>query len=153
MKKLYVILIIAVITSCSNNNASNSNSTSTESETVSAFLQNVNSLKNIEEGNPIAQFAAEAENVAAASFSLKKNGAKDLFETAKTYKHCVVIVEDHTIVKITDFEDCKQSGSWSACMPMGKGFVKRGKLESEKDYINNIIGTPDTQNRKVYLFN
>ena len=49
--------------------------------------------------------------------------------------------------------DCIQSGSWGACMPYAKGYIKKGSLIEKEDYINNIIGIPDSQLRKVYLFN
>jgi hypothetical protein len=155
MKNLSFILLAIILFSCGNseNNSGSNSDTDVNAEIVTDFLKNVKSLEKIEEGNPIEAFSASAKEVADATFSLEKGGAEDLFETAKGYAHCVIVVEDHTIVKIEDFDDCKQSGSWATCMPMGKGYVKRGDLDSEKDYINNIIGTPDDKERTVYLFN
>jgi hypothetical protein len=154
MKNLLCTCLSFILFSCGNSSSHSITSSSELDETiVSDFLKNVKSLEKIEEGNPIEAFSASAKEVADATFSLEKGGAEDLFETAKGYAHCVIVVEDHTIVKIEDFDDCKQSGSWATCMPMGKGYVKRGDLDSEKDYINNIIGTPDDKERTVYLFN
>ncbi|MFY0671982.1 MAG: hypothetical protein JXQ87_01175 [Bacteroidia bacterium] len=150
MKKLIHLAILFALIGC-DNKASKSNNEST-TNIVTAFLKNVRSLEDVENGNPIIAFSEQASTIADATFSLDKGGAEDLFETAKNYTHCVIVVEDHTIVKIDDFDDCQQSGSWGACMPMGNGYIKHGNLDSEKDYINNIIGTPDGKERKVYLF-
>ena len=63
-----------------------------------------------------------------------------------------IIVANHTVIKITDFNDCKPSASWGTCMPMAEGYIKKGVLQHEKDYCNNIIGLPDNQKRTLYLF-
>lgn len=154
MKVLIPFTFLAFLFSCGNtSNKSTDSESAKDHSLVLNFLKNVKSLEEIEEGNPIEAFSEQAKEIADVTFSLEKGGAQDLFETAKGYLHCVIVVEDHTIVKIEDFDDCKQSGSWATCMPMGKGYVKRGDLNSEKDYINNIIGTPDDKERTVYLFN
>jgi len=38
-------------------------------------------------------------------------------------------------------------------MPHAEGYIKKGGLTYKKDYINNIIGLPDAQERTMYLFN
>ena len=83
---------------------------------------------------------------------MDKNNIETVLTEAKTYKNCVIITGNHTIVKILDFDDCKQSSSWGYCMPTAEGYIKKGELVSQEDYINNIIGRPDAQKRTVYLF-
>lgn len=151
MKKLIAVLLIINLIACKSEKAEPSH-TNSESTLVADFLGNVKSLAKVKNGNPIAQFQDLAKDEAVKSYDLSKDNVNDLLETAKGFKHCVITTGDHTIVKVIDFEDCKPSGSWDSCMPMAKGFVKRGELDFEEDYINNIIGLPDDQERKVYLF-
>jgi len=65
----------------------------------------------------------------------------------------VVTVGFHTIVKVSDFENCIQSGFWGVCMPYAEGYIQKGSLAPQKDYLNNIIGKPDAQERMMFLFN
>lgn len=57
------------------------------------------------------------------------------------------------MVKIKNSMDYKPSRSWSACMPSAEGYVKKGKLIKQDNYLNFIIGTPDSQERIAYFFN
>ena len=125
----------------------------TKSEVVSNFLSNINTLKSVEDQNPITAFQKLAENEANEVFDLSKDNIKDVISSAKGYKNLVITTGDHTIVNITDVNNCKQSGAWGACMPYGTGFIKKGDLILKEDYVNNIIGIPDSQVRKAYLFN
>jgi len=122
-----------------------------ESAIVANFLNDVNSLSNVS-SDPIGSFKTAAFESADKSVSVTGEGIATFLEDAKLYKHCVITTGDHTIVKITSFDDCKQSGSWGACMPMAEGFIKKGELVAQKDYINNIIGQPDDQDRVAFLF-
>lgn len=128
-------------------------SSDTKSELILAFLKDIKALESINNGNPITLFQKEAEVNADKILPLTKENIKDVLATAKDFKNCVITTEDHTIVKITDINNCKPSGSWAACIPFAKGYIKKGKLKQQEDYINNIIGLPDTQIRKAYLFN
>ena len=67
-------------------------------------------------------------------------------------KTCIIIVENHTIVKFSDIKKCNYSGSWGMCMPYGEGYIQNGGLKSTNDFINNIIGKPDAQKRVMYIF-
>ncbi len=126
--------------------------TSSNSEIVNSFLQDINTLKDVK--NPITSFIADAENSASLKMNLNAESVKEVLTTAKQYKHLVIVVGKHTIVKVTDLEKCITSGSWKACMPYGKGFIKRSSnLNYKQDYCNNIIGIPDTQERTAYFFN
>jgi hypothetical protein len=67
-------------------------------------------------------------------------------------KTCIVVVEQHTFAKFSDTKKCNMSGSWGACMPYAEGYIQSGGLKGINDYINNIIGKPDAQNRTLYIF-
>ena len=140
-----LILLTGCVTSTSDNEA--------KSTIVSDFLANTYSIENLEDKNVITSFEAAATIEADEIITLTSSNIKGILSSSANYKTCVIIVEDHTIVKITDYENCKQSGSWGACMPIVEGYIKRGALELQEDYLNNIIGLPDSKKRTAYLFN
>ena len=149
---LGVILVIGLTSCGSQNQKDGASDSGASTQVVKAFLKDISTLEEVEEGNPIVSFQEGAEKEAYKVFTLAKEDAEDLLNTSKGFRHCVITVGDHTIVKIRDYEDCTQSGSWGFCMPMVEGYVKKGELIHRKDYANNIIGTPDNQERKVFLF-
>ncbi|HLP51217.1 MAG TPA: hypothetical protein VK154_10065 [Chitinophagales bacterium] len=102
---------------------------------------------------PVASVDAIAKKHAAKTISLTKENIAASLNEAKQFKYGVLVVGGHTFVKIDDFTKCYTSGSWGACMPYGKGYIKKGALVAQNDYINNIIGRPDGQVRTLYLFN
>jgi len=125
-------------------------------ETLQQFLGNVITLDkqtaNLQE--PIETVAELASEKAAKTIELTAENIEQALATAKSYKTALIIVGVHTIVKITDFADCVQSGAWKTCMPAGAGFIqKNGVLHKKEGYINFIIGIPDGQKRVLYLFN
>lgn len=101
---------------------------------------------------PIVSFKTIAEKNAAKVIDIKKDNIKEALAEAKNYTACVITVRNHTIVLITDLTKCIQSGSWATCMPYGKGLIQKRGMTERTDYINNIIGIPDSQERKMYLF-
>ena len=103
--------------------------------------------------NPIVAFAEIAKDISVKEISLNKNNISNALEEAKEYSNGVIVVENHTIVKLISFDDCQQSGSWGVCMPKGEGFIKKGSLNYKSDYINNIIGTPSSKKVTLFLFN
>lgn len=127
--------------------------TETQKTTEIAFLNDITTLEK-ETKTPIKNLIKQAQANASKIISINKDNITESFAIAETYVHALVIVEDHTAVKITNLNDCKPSGSWAACMPMAEGYIKRSSvLNHKKDYINNIIGLPDAQERTLYLFN
>lgn len=118
---------------------------------VTDFLKDINSLQEVKD--PINQFQIEATKSALKSINLTKENVKEVLKEAEKYTFLVIIVENHTIVKVTDISNCQDSGSWACCMPYATGFIKRGNLEYKEDYCNNIIGVPGTQKRVAYFFN
>lgn len=108
---------------------------------------------NINESRPISNLNLLAAQQADTMFVLKQENAAKILDEAKNYETCIISVERHTIVLVSSWGDCSQSGSWNYCMPYGIGYIQRGELEKKEDYIKNIIGTPDSQRRTVFLFN
>ena len=56
------------------------------------------------------------------------------------------------IVKVTDMNNKVISGSWCCRIPFGEGYIQKGELTFKLDYLNNIIGIPDSQRRMIFLF-
>ena len=148
-KKLLFIFSLVVLLSCENSTANNKE----KPNTVSLFLIDVQSILSDTNKNPIVAFAEIAKDISVKEISLNKNNISNALEEAKEYSNGVIIVENHTIVKLISFDDCQQSGSWGVCMPKGEGFIKKGSLNYKSDYINNIIGTPSSKKVTLFLFN
>lgn len=168
-KSLLTITLSLSILSCNDTAkkpTTNSNTTTTTTTTVEkvdniqtpkktelAFLNDITSLeKNTK--TPIKNLIKQAEVKASKIISINKGNITESYVVAESYEHALVIVGNHTAVKIINFNDCKPSASWAACMPMAEGYIKRNSVLNHKtDYLNNIIGLPDTQERTLYLFN
>lgn len=128
----------------------------TKVEILKEFLSGVVILdvKKVDLGQPIVSIKELAQVKADKTMDLTKENIVEALNIAKTYKTCIVTVGEHTLIKITDFKDCSPSGAWGVCMPKGKGYVqKNGVLNEVDDYIKNIIGRPDSIERKIFLFN
>lgn len=124
-----------------------------ENNIMADFLEDASSITEINATRPIKALQIVADVSATAKVNLTKENIGEVLEEAKSYKHLVIITGTHTIVKITDLEDCKQSGSWGTCMPKGEGYIsKAGALSYYDDYLNNIIGIPGSQTRTAYFF-
>ena len=124
-------------------------------EIMKDFLTGILNLENQELNaqQPIISINELAKEKADKTIILSKENAEAALKEAKAFKYCILTVGKHTIVKITDFENCSPSGAWGTCMPFGEGFIQKGELIPQKDYIKNIIGRPDSQTRTLYLFN
>ena len=144
MKKPLLILVLFVaFFSCESNKKDSSEPVPIT--LVELFLSDVNALQKDSTKNPIATFSEQAASKAQETIELNKASIAGALEKAKGYANAVVVVENHTIVKLFDVEDCQKSGSWGAYMPKGEGFIKIGKLNYKSDYINNIIGIPSSK--------
>jgi len=154
MKKLFIISTLALLFSCSadTEKQTKENTNSSQSTLVVNFLNDVTSLEK-QEGNQIVKFKEAVKTIAEQTITFNKENIEEVLSQAKEYKYCVITTGDHTIIKIDDVENCKPSGSWGACMPHAKGYIKKGELVAKEDYINNIMGIPDSQERIMYLFN
>lgn len=147
MKKSIVILLVLIGFSLSAQN--------TKLEVLKAFVAGSINFNDefADLGQPISTINKLAEQQADKTVELNKENIKETLNLAKTYKSCIITVDVHTIVKITNFNDCSPSGAWGTCMPMGKGYVQKSGILNEKNgYIKNIIGRPGSQNIKAYLF-
>ncbi len=146
MKKLFFALFLSI---------SMMAGAQSNTETITSFLDGVISFQEVEvnDHNPIITVGELATQQADETLTLTGDNVSETFEKAMDYTHALIVVGIHTAVLVTNWEDCAQSGAWGVCMPMGEGFVKRDALEKESGYINNIIGIPDNQDRKVFLFN
>ncbi len=101
---------------------------------------------------PIKTIASLAKRDAEKIINLHPANIAQALEEAKSYAEAIIIVGNHTVVKITDFNDCKKSSSWKTNMPYGKGYVQNKGLNKCSDYLNQLIGQPDKQTRVLYLF-
>lgn len=127
----------------------------TKTDLLKSFLSEVITIESsdLSAHEPITGVAALAVQKATKQITLTKENISEALADAKSHKHVIIIVGNHTIVKVTDLDDCTQSGAWGACMPMGTGYIQRsGQLNEKEGYINNIIGIPDSQQRTMYLF-
>lgn len=107
----------------------------------------------LNQNSPIASFNKVAYAQAAKSVVLTKDNMKSSVAEMSNYKTCFVTVGTHTIVKITDLNKKVMSGSWGCKIPFGEGYIQKGELMHKQDYLNNIIGMPDSQRRMLFMFN
>ena len=151
MKNIIAITFTLLIFSCSSD-VEKKPTEITNSIVIADFLTDISSLEKMNSKTPIADFEALATKMADKVLEIDKDNLAAVLTEAKGYSNCVIITGNHTIVKIVSFDDCKPSSSWGACMPFAEGYIKKGELVAQEDYINNIIGRPDKQTRTVYLF-
>jgi hypothetical protein len=145
MKKILIITSLLLLISCKKEkNQTNNNTIS--------LIKDIKVLNNKTYKTPIKTFNEYASINADKTIRLTKENIKSTLEKAKEYSSCAIVVGNHTVVKIINLNDCKQSRAWAACMPKAEGYIKKGKLNYKKEYANNIIGIPDSQERMVYLF-
>ncbi len=106
----------------------------------------------LNENSPISSINKLAYEQASKSIVLTKDNIQESLNEAKAYKSVILTVGVHTIVVVNDLLKSKMSGSWGCKMPWGKGYIQKGSLKFKEDFINNIIGIPDTQRRMMFLF-
>lgn len=106
----------------------------------------------LDNASPIASFNKMAEAQAKKTIVLTKENIAAALTEAKDYDHCVITVGIHTLVRVTDPANTSPSGAWGTTVPYGKGYILKEGLTAKEGYINNIIGIPDQQERKLFLF-
>lgn len=166
MKNTAFLLLTLVLISCGSEKSENKASDKTDSTSevvketkaeskylLAYILTDITAIEQLDAANPIEQFQELAKKDAKNIVTLSKDNIAEVLELAKEYKYLVITTGTHTIVKVTDLNNCTQSGSWGACMPIAKGYIKKGNLILKEGYMNNIIGTPDSQVRTAYFFN
>ncbi len=107
---------------------------------------------NINESRPVSGIIQISARQADTVFFLTKGNVNNVMKQAKEYKHCIIAVGTHTVVLVNSWSKVSKSGSWNYYLPYGIGYIQRGELINKEDYIKNIIGTPDSQRRTVFLF-
>jgi predicted DNA-binding protein (UPF0251 family) len=140
---VFVLQVILLFTACS------------KTDTMTAFVEGIIELEGekINDNEPLISIREIASKQAAKTIQITKGNIEPALQEARSYKHAIIMIGKHTIVKITDFNDCKKSTSWGTSMPYGKGYIQKNGLNSTSDYLNNIIGVPDKQARTLFLFN
>ena len=152
MKKYFALLAVAALFSCTSESKENTETARhVDPELARNFVIDIALLEEVED--PINSFSASANQSAEKQMTVTKDNIKEVLETAKEYTNSVFVKADHTIVIVDNVGECQESGSWDACMPFGRGFIKKGRLNHNEDFINNIIGKPDSQKLTVYFFN
>jgi hypothetical protein len=140
------LVVILILLSCSHNKKPD------QLKHMAGDVVNFNP-ENYSGSQPISQMSKDLEQSADKIISLDKSNMAESLETAKEYSKAYIIIENHTFIKINDLTDCKKSTTWNALMPKGTSLVqKSGDFEKKTDYINYLIGMPDNQSRKMYLF-
>ena len=148
---ILIVLLSITISSCSNEETKEVKKN--DITVFTNFVKDVKSLKDYKRHDAYKEINKIAKVEASKEINLNKNTIKELIRESENYKFCIIFVADHTIVKVVDFNDCQQSGTWGVCMPKGEGFIIKGKWNYKEDYINNIIGRAgDNQKRTAYLF-
>jgi hypothetical protein len=143
---LLILTILCFALSCSQNK---------KPEKLKGIVDNIIQIdsEKLSGSEPISQLAIIFTEKADKTISINKANIAQSLDEARKYSKVLIIVGTHTLIKIKDFDDCQKSTAWGACMPKGVGLTqKEGDFEKETDYINNLIGKPDGQNRKMFLF-
>ncbi len=149
MKKVLTLIVVSLfLVGCGNSSKNLDN----QYNIVTEFLTDISSLENDTIKRPIDDFKTLANEIADKKIVFNADNIKKVLVKARDYSYCVIVTANHTIVKIDNLDDCQQSGSWKACMPKCSGYIKKGKLNSKSDYMNNVIGRPDDQERVAYYF-
>lgn len=149
MKYIAALLTLTIVIGCSSDN---SQGKAGKPNMITKFMEDTKSLEKEDPKKVMVHFREMAEALATKKQDINQSTIAGVLTDAHDYSSCIIMVEDHTIVKLTDLENCTDSGSWGVCMPYGEGYIKRGKLAFKKDHINNIIGRPDDQDRTAYFF-
>ena len=149
----FTVLLSFVFCSCINNTTPSTEKIIKVKNIVSEFVRDITTLESDSNINPIVTFKDLADEITDDKIVFTRDNIKEVLIKSRDYTSCVIVTANHTIVKIQSLDDCQQSGSWKACMPKCEGYIKKGELNFKNDYMNNIIGIPDNQERVAYFFN
>src|ERR1043165_2057522 len=83
-------------------------------QVVKDFLKEIPSAsgEKINSHAPVASVDAIAKKNAAKTISFSKDNINSALNDAKQFKYGIIVVGEHTFVKVTDFTKCSTSGSW-----------------------------------------
>ena len=148
MKKF--IIILSMVYSLS------SQAQNTKITVLKEFISDIINFegKTLNEDQPIISINSMARETAAEVIIITRENINLALIEAKTFKHCLIISNHHTLIRILNIEDCSPSNLWGTSMPLSRAYIqKNGTLHKKKDHLNNLIGRPDSQVRTMYLFN
>ena len=148
MKNLIIILLVACSLS--------SHAQNTKTAVLKQFISDIFTLDDskLNQQQPIISINEIAQTKASKTFEIDRESISKALIEAKNYKHCLIIVDGHTLIRVVNFKDNSPSGAWHTAMPLSKAYIqKAGVLHEKKDYLKNLIGRPDSQVRMMYLFN
>lgn len=150
MKKYKLLTIICIVFTFIFVNAQSD--ISSQIKNLVATTMKIDKSK-ISKFSPIQSINELAKETADTLIFITRDNMNDAMKTAKKYKNAFITVEDHTILKIIDYDNAIISGSWATKMPYGKGYVKKSmQVTFREDHINYIIGLPDNQIRRLFLY-
>jgi hypothetical protein len=121
-----------------------------KAEILKAFVKDIPSLAT-ENISTVSGLVDASQKKATKTIEITRENMKASLQEAQG-KTCILVVENHTFVKFSDTKKCAASGSWGTCMPYGEGYISNDGFKMVNDYINNIIGKPDTQKRTLFIF-
>ncbi len=149
MKRIFLLCFLVVVT------INYTKAQQTKDAVITEFIGDILTVNSgdISPYSPISSFNKLAGEQATKSMVITKDNIGEALAEAQKFQNCFITVGTHTIVKVTDFNKAVKSGAWNVRMPYGKGYIQKGDLITKEGYINNIIGTPDTQRRIMFLFN
>ena len=148
MKRFIIILFVL--------SGLSSQAQNTKTAVLKQFLTDIIKIdgKELNQQQPIISINEIAKSKAEKAIEINSESIGKALLEAKNYKHCLISVDEHTLIRVVSFEDSSPSGAWRAAMPLCKGYIqKSGVLHEKKDYLKNLIGRPDSQIRIMYLFN
>lgn len=149
MRGLMVIWVMILLIGCKNDTRKIDNN----KQLVKNFLAQPNSIRITTHQNPIAEFNAISRKMAHDYAIMQKSTTDSLLKMSALYRHTVIVIEDHTILKLIEPDSCMPSNAWKACMPKGIGFKRtENKLVPQKGFLQYIIGNPDSKRRIIYFF-
>ena len=122
-------------------------------ETLKAFVADTKiELGELDPGLPIGSIADVFKETAAESFSITPETIANAIKSAEDYELVFIIVDDHTIVKITDSMKRQASGYWKTKVPFGEAYIQKAQaLTKKEDYINNLLGVNPQKIKTMFV--
>lgn len=148
MKKFIIVLLVAF--------SLPSQAQNTKTAILEQFISDIITIdgESLDQQQPIITINEIAQAKADKAIEITRESIGRSLLEAKRFKHCLISIDGHTLIRVMNFKDNSPSGAWHTAMPFCKGYIQRsGLLYEKEDYLKNIIGRPDSQVRMMYLFN
>ncbi|MCV6631224.1 MAG: hypothetical protein OIF50_15335, partial [Flavobacteriaceae bacterium] len=98
MRGLMVIWVMILLIGCKNDTRKIDNN----KQLVKNFLAQPNSIRITTHQNPIAEFNAISRKMAHDYAIMQKSTTDSLLKMSALYRHTVIVIEDHTILKLIE---------------------------------------------------